>query len=31
MPRSLRKGPFVEPSLVKKVNKTKAEGSHSAN
>ena len=30
MPRSLRKGPFVEPSLVKKVNKTKAEGSHSA-
>ena len=28
MPRSLRKGPFVAPSLWKKVQKAKADGGH---
>jgi small subunit ribosomal protein S19 len=28
MPRSLRKGPFVDPSLWKKVQKAKADGGH---
>ena len=27
MPRSLRKGPFVDPSLMRKVEKAKREGS----
>lgn len=30
MPRSLRKGPFIDPSLMKKIAKSKAEGSHAA-
>ncbi len=28
MPRSVKKGPFVDESLMKKVNKAKGEGSH---
>jgi small subunit ribosomal protein S19 len=28
MPRSLRKGPFVDPSLWNKVQKAKADGGH---
>ncbi len=28
MPRSLRKGPFIEPSLLKKISKSKVESSH---
>ncbi len=28
MPRSVKKGPFVDESLMRKVNKAKGEGSH---